>query len=181
MNKHQHDNDTTEMNYDLMLAGDLLPLASAQDSRQNPSNPSGRFLEIIDQSQRDDFDPLKTAVKEYIVTPRGMVGSLRTKWKGDLLIGRQHIQDDGTTPNDIVLGTDDLAVSREHCRIIYQDGFRRSGTGSTGKRMIPKPFFEFFKIFSDRHLANHPNIVYLPTELRMLILSYLRKPRNFYI
>jgi hypothetical protein len=181
MNKHQHDNDASEMNYDLMLANDLLPLAPGQDSRQNPSNSSGRFLEMIDQSQRDDFDPLKTAVKEYIVTPRGMVGSLRTKWKGDLLIGRQHIQDDGTTPNDIVLGTDDLAVSREHCRIIYQDGFRRSGKGGTGKRMIPKPFFEFFKIFSDRHLANHPNIVYLPTELRMLILSYLRKPRNFYI
>lgn len=49
------------------------------------------------------------------------------------------------------------------------------------KRMIPKLFFEFFKIFSDRHLENHPGVVYLPTELRMLIISYLRKPRNFYI
>lgn len=88
MNKHQNDNGAPEVNYDLMLADDLLPLAPAQDSRQNPSNSSGRFLDIIDQSQRDDFDPLKTAVKEYIVTPRGMVGSLRTNWKGDLLIGR---------------------------------------------------------------------------------------------
>ena len=47
--------------------------------------------------------------------------------------------------------------------------------------MIPKPFFEFFKIFSDRHLAKNPKMKYLPTEIRMLILSYLRKPRNFYI
>lgn len=110
-----------------------------------------------------------------------MVGSLRTKWKGDLLIGRQHIQDDGTTPNDIVLATDDLAVSRVHCRIIYQDGFTQTRTGITNKRMIPKLFFEFFKIFSDKHLSRNPKIRYLPTELRMLIMGYLRKPRNFFI
>ena len=117
------------------------------------------------------------------MTPRGMVGSLRTKWKGDLQVGRHAIQDNGTSPNDIVLPNDDLAVSRIHFRIIYQDGF--SGhvrpDKSSSKRLIPKHYIEFFKIFSDRHLANHPEIPYLPTELRMLIISYLRKPRNFYI
>ena len=144
-------------------------------------NENNQFLNIIDSNQRIDFDPLKTAVKEYIVTPRGMVGSLRTRWKGDIQIGRQHIQDDGTTPNDIVLATDDLAVSRVHCRIIYQDGFLEKTKGTSNKRMIPKLFFEFFKIFSDRHLSKNPKIKYLPTEIRMIILSYLRKPRNFFI
>ena len=99
-----------------MLAEDLI----GQESELEASLGGGHLLDL---NQRVDFDPLKAPFKEYIVTPRGMVGSLRTKWKGDLLIGRQHIQDDGTTPNDIVLATDDLAVSRVHCRIIYQDGF----------------------------------------------------------
>ena len=145
------------------------------------SNENDQFLDIIDQNQRIDFDPLKSAVKVYIITPRGMVGSLRTRWKGDIQIGRQHIQDDGTTPNDIVLATDDLAVSRVHCRIIYQDGFLEKTKGVSNKRMIPKLFFEFFKIFSDRHLSKNPKIKYLPTEIRMIILSYLRKPRNFFL
>ena len=34
-----------------------------------------------------DFDILKERAKEYIVTPRGMLGSKR-KAKGDILIGR---------------------------------------------------------------------------------------------
>lgn len=57
------------------------------------------------------------------MTPRGMVGSKRTKWKGDLKVGRQSVQENGICPNDIVLPKDDLAVSRIHFRILYQDGF----------------------------------------------------------
>lgn len=76
------------MNYDLMMANDMPSTFMAQDPGPDQSGSGGPFLDIIDQSQRDDFDILKTAAKEYIVTPRGMVGSLRTKWKGDLLIGR---------------------------------------------------------------------------------------------
>ena len=48
-------------------------------------------------------------------------------------------------------------------------------------RLVPKVFLEFFKIFSDKHLKNNPNTPYLPKELRMIVISYLRKPRNFYI
>lgn len=51
--------------------------------------------DLDQQPDRTNFDCLKDEVKEFIVTPRGMVGSLRTKWKGDLLIGRQQITDDG--------------------------------------------------------------------------------------
>jgi hypothetical protein len=40
---------------------------------------------------------------------------------------------------------------------------------------------EFFKIFSDKHLARNSQAPYFPKELRMLIISFLRKPRKFYI
>lgn len=115
------------------------------------------------------------------MTPRGMVNSKRTRWKGDLLIGRQGVLDGGFVPNDIVLATDDLAVSRIHTRILYEDGFNRRADGTPKKRMIPKLYMEFFKLFSDKHLARNPGQVYLPPELRMMVISWLRKPRNFYI
>ena len=122
-----------------------------------------------EQLYPDDFDILKEETKEFIVTPRGMVGTNRSKWKGDLLIGRSQQE------NDIVLSNDDLAISRVHCRILYQDGFCHK------KRLIPKAYMEFFKIFSDKHLSNHPEAPYFPKEIRMLIISFLRKPRKFYI
>jgi hypothetical protein len=105
---------------------------------------------------------------EYIVTPRGMLGSKRMS-KGDILIGR------GQKENDIILPGEDLAISRVHCRIIYQDGFKEK------KRLMPKAFMEFFKVFSDKHLERNPRALYFPKEIRMLILSFLRKPRKFYI
>ena len=62
---------------------DLLPLLSLAEENKS------EFINILDQSEPQyDFDDLKNKVKEYIVTPRGMVGSLRMHWKGDLLIGR---------------------------------------------------------------------------------------------
>ena len=94
-------------------------------------------------------------------------------------------QPDGEIPNDIVLPEDDLAVSRIHFRIIYQDGFHAGSLKeypgpSNYRRLIPRKFFEFFKIFSEKHL-NRANSIFLPKEIRMLIISYLRKPRRFYI
>jgi hypothetical protein len=110
-----------------------------------------------------------------------MVNSDRTRWKGDLLVGRQPMTDNGVVVNDIVLDTDDLAVSRVHFGILYEDGFNRRSDGSPKKRMIPKLYIEFFKIFSDKHLARNPEQVYLPPELRMVVISYLRRPRSFYM
>ena len=88
-------------------------------------------------------------------------------------------------PNDIVLTEDDMAISRIHFRILYKDGFtpfeyQEYPFAQKFKRLIPRQWFEFFKVFSDKHLTKHPN-VYLPKELRMLIISYLRKPRCFYL
>lgn len=72
-----------------------------------------------------------------------MVGSKRTKWKGDLQVGRAGTQQNGEVPNDIVLAEDDLAVSRIHFRIIYQDGFfsdsfKEYPGPSNYRRLIPK-------------------------------------------
>ena len=67
----------------------------------------------------DPFSELRDPVKVHIVTPRGMVGSLRTRWHGDVQVGRQAGRHEGAVPNDIVLPKDDLGVSRIHFRIIY--------------------------------------------------------------
>ena len=47
--------------------------------------------------------------------------------------------------------------------------------------VVPKAFMEFFKVFSDKHLERNSKALYFPKEIRMLILSFLRKPRKFYI
>ena len=68
----------------------------------------------------------------------------------------------GVKPNDIMLSISDLAISRTHCRIIYEDGFPGQ------KRAVPKSFREFLKVFHDKS-----NGIYLPRELRMLIYKYI--------
>ena len=121
----------------------------------------------------------------YLVTSNGLVGSPRTprpdgKPHGDIMIGRQTIAEDKTRPNDIMLSVNDLAISRTHCRIIYQDGFLGS------KRLIPKGWLEFAKLFSPlrKHFyASSPQVPvrYLPRDIQRIILAYLRPKRNFCI
>ena len=87
--------------------------------------------------------------------------------KGDILIGR------GQKENDIILPGEDLAISRVHCRIIYQDGFKEK------KRLMPKAFMEFFKVFSDKHLEWNPRALYFPIEIRMRqVFLYGRQAHN---
>ena len=84
----------------------------------------------------------------YLVTSKGVVGSNRTprpdgQPHGDVMIGRQTMAEDKTTrPNDIMLSVNDLAISRSHCRIVYQEGFLGA------KRLIPQQWLEFCKLFS---------------------------------
>ena len=65
------------------------------------------------------------------------------------------MQKDRVVPNDILLANDDLAVSRVHSRIVYEDGFTHRHDGKPKKRMIPKQYLEFFKLFSDKHMARN--------------------------
>ena len=79
-----------------------------------------------------------------------------------------------------------MAISRIHFRLLYADGFcpleKYEYPGqSEFKRLIPRQWFEFFKVFSDKHLLNNPEAIYLPKELRMMIIGYLRQERNFYV
>lgn len=114
----------------------------------------------------------------FLVTPRGMVGSLRTppaveEFHGDITIGRQAINEEGMRPNDITLSISDLAISRTHCRIIYNYGFKSI------KRKMQAEWLEFSKLFVHNRMAHKH--VYLPVHIRKLILSYLITPRHFYI
>ena len=97
-------------------------------------------IEIFKQSKSKDQTT-------FLVTPRGMVGSLRTPPSdsdvhGDVTIGRQAVTEDGVRPNDITLSISDLAISRTHCRIIFEDGF------SSVKRRVQAEWLEFSKLFA---------------------------------
>eukprot|EP00347_Sterkiella_histriomuscorum_P015015 403358636 len=118
----------------------------------------------------NDLSNLQTI---YYVTPRGVVNSLRTYIEGDVTIGRQYINDNGVRPNDILLPVSDLAISRTHCRIIYKNGFKSI------KRPVPATFLEFSKLFQQKQLQK--SSVFLPIELRRIVLSYLKEPRQFYL
>lgn len=93
------------------------------------------------------------------------------------MIGRQTIDEKGFRPNDIMLSVNDLAISRTHARIIYQDGFLSK------KRTLPNGWLEFSKLFcSDRARMNkYSHVTFLPVDIRRIILKYVRPPRNFFI
>ena len=88
------------------------------------------------------------------------------------MIGRQTVTEEGHRPNDVMLSVNDLAISRTHCRIIYQDGFKSM------KRKIPDGWLEFSKLFSR---ARASRTTFLPVDIRRIILKFVRLPRNFFI
>jgi len=103
-----------------------------------------------------------------------MINSLRTYTDGDITIGRQYINENGIRPNDILLPVSDLAISRTHCRLIYKYGF-----SSGCRREIPQTWLEFCKLLSQKYVNKGRH--FLPNELRRIIMSYLKEPRQFYV
>ena len=76
-----------------------------------------------------------------------------------------------------MLSVNDLAISRTHARIIYQDGFLNR------KRTIPAGWLEFSKLFSveRQRINNRREVTFLPADIRRIILKYVRPLRNFFI
>ena len=76
-----------------------------------------------------------------------------------------------------MLSVNDLAISRTHSRILYQDGFPNK------KRMIPSGWLEFSKLFSSDRLRLQKNreVTFLPVDIRRIILRFVRRPRDFFI
>lgn len=89
------------------------------ESQEDLGNGTGSAEDFDADAEPDPFSELRDPVKVHIVTPRGMVGSQRTRWQGDLQVGRYAGRHENAVPNDIVLPSDDLGVSRIHFRIIY--------------------------------------------------------------
>ena len=73
--------------------------------------------------------------KQFIITPRGMLNSLKKSPNGEISIGRQRFNSFGEVVNDIILEKD-LMVSRYHCKIYYKFGLFSKGH-------IPEDFFSF--------------------------------------
>ena len=71
-----------------------------------------------------------------------------------------------------MLSVNDLAISRTHCRILYQEGF------SGSKRLVSEAWREFTKLFSP---LRPKKVQYLPRDIQRIILSYYRPKRGFMI
>ena len=103
----------------------------------------------------------------FLVTPRGMIGSLRKNTKGDITIGRQQIIEKGCRPNDIMLNPTDPSVSRSHCAISYDKGLYR-------KRKVPKEFSSFLMVTHLR-IGKYAFGNNLPLVLLMHIYDFIKE------
>ncbi|CAG9335936.1 unnamed protein product [Blepharisma stoltei] len=114
---------------------------------------------------------LKNAlVERYEVASKGLRGSRRDEKDGILKIGRGISDEWGNAINDICLSSDDSAISRKHCELEYQFGFK--GT-------IPLNFFNFLLA---RLPKNESRSVWynLPIEICILIFEFFKEPTGFY-
>lgn len=66
-----------------MMADELLPQRQGAIG-EDPRVSEEEFDNEDQILEQDDFEILKEKAKQYVVTPRGMVGSERSKWKGDI-------------------------------------------------------------------------------------------------
>ena len=108
----------------------------------------------------------------YIVTPRGVVNSLRRGQKGDLYIGRLLLSEDGNYANDIVLKSTDVQVSRRHCCVFYGQGL--------GPRGIT-PEMTAFLMGRHPRVGRSSAVSKLPTDLVAAILAFLPPRRAVFL
>ena len=110
-------------------------------------------------------------LKTFYISPYGMKDSERFDMDNFIKIGRLLKDDNGNFINDIALG--DNYVSRFHCKISIEDGFKKV-------EKIPEEWLSFLMINHPR-LSTDSNFQNLNTELIFNIFSYLTKKRQFYI
>ena len=158
-----HEESLNPDDFDAFLPSEINPTVKFADPREPVIT-----LEII-RSHASLFG----VTTKFLITPRGMVGSLRSKPDGDITIGRQQINDAGNRPNDIMLNAQDSAISRTHCRIIYKHGL-------FVKRVIPPEFLTFL-MASHKRLGRVSSARVLPRHLIRLIYDFIKLPKMIFI
>jgi len=107
----------------------------------------------------------------YYLTPYGLKGSEASRFNSEIIIGRRQFDENENIYNDILL--DDMTVSRNHCKIIYSDGFKN----------IEPLSDQIVSLFMMNHyrLGQVLNVPNLDGISIFNICSYLKRKRQFYI
>ena len=118
-------------------------------------------LEII-----KSFLPFSLITTNYIITMRGVVGSLRRP-ENDLIkeafFGRKALGEDGCISNDILLNQTDCSISRTHCKMVFTHWFKQ-------KKISPS--FLCFLMLNQRRTN------YLPKHILFNIMLFLHERKR---
>ena len=110
--------------------------------------------------------PFNLITTNYIITYRGVVGSLRrqnNELNKEAIIGKEALDEKGCISNDILLNDRDSAISRVHCKLIYTHWFKQKG--------ISLDFLCFL-------IMNHRRINHLPNHVLRNIMEFLRERKK---
>ncbi|CAD8065504.1 unnamed protein product [Paramecium sonneborni] len=164
-------NDTfieEENNSRFLQFGRAQVILDGQSSREKLLNIQKYLEKRTTQIQNNQLDPKQPHIKitqlrnlninhEYFINEFGLVNSNKNTNSVDILIGRQYSQISDIIPNDIIL-PQDRSISRIHCKIVYNDYFR--------KDQILDPFH--LKILK---------LINLPSQIKSRISKFLEKPK----
>ncbi|CAK71549.1 unnamed protein product (macronuclear) [Paramecium tetraurelia] len=136
--------------------------------REKPQNIQNYLQKRTDPIQNNQFDPTLPHIKvsqlknmnthhHYFINEFGLVDSQKNTNSVDILIGRQYRQNQDIIPNDIIL-PEDRVISRIHCKIIYNDYFR--------KQQILDPIY-----------AKTLELIKLPAQIKYKISQFLENPK----
>ena len=162
-----HEKFLTSFKFDSSLPKSITPNIKAV----LPDEPL-LFLNIIKSKA-----PIKSISSSYVVTPRGVLYSLRKETEGDVTIGRQQSTETGHRPNDVMLHPNDLTISRCHCRLIYKYGL-------FSKREVPEEFLAFC-MMGHKRLGKYSfgkklhRSIYM-YFLLLILLSFCKHPQREY-
>lgn len=110
--------------------------------------------------------PFNNICTNFIITPRGVVGSLRKNNNQEAVIGKNKLDENGQVYSDIGLHDKNSFLSRTHCKLIYGQWFKRNH--------IPLDFYGFL-------LVNHRSRNSLPQNVLRLIWKFIQVKKKIFI
>lgn len=110
--------------------------------------------------------PFNFICTNFIITPRGVVGSLRKNVNQEAIIGQNKIDEKGNVYSDIGIHEKNSLLSRTHCKLIYGQWFKR--------HHIPLDFYSFL-------LVNHRSKKSLPQHILRLIWKFIQVKKKLFI
>ncbi|KRW99875.1 SMAD/FHA domain [Pseudocohnilembus persalinus] len=123
---------------------------------------------------RNTNTQLNEQPQEYFINANGMKDTKKNTDNNDIIIGRQfsttNDQQQEIHPNDIVLASNDRAISRIHCKIIYKEGFLKSNIQT-----------DFQVFLGCTHKRSNSIWKKMPCYLMQIVLDFVRPEKKFYL